>query len=227
MKRGMGGGGKKRQSGESRQTSCAKGLECSVNARNKSLLAPINKYSTGERRRALSVTGTSFVPHQVFFHILGCAKRRGCEWMHQGVVPFEDLKACRRGTIQTPVSARILVFDLGNGVREEPKVPGRIPSCLRASVFLWMHSNRMENNCRIYGNRSENKFRLEVPIWEHQFDHQRGDTTHAHGSTDLRWERSGSSLGLLTQTWGHCVPICPAHILVLVITTSFLPDCDF
>lgn len=121
--RGVRGQKKKKQSGESRQTSCAKGLECSVNARNKSVLAPINKYSTGEKRRALSVTGTSFVPHQVFFHILGCAKRRGCEWMHQGVVSFEDLKACRRGTIQTPVSARILLFDLGNGTQSARSHP--------------------------------------------------------------------------------------------------------
>lgn len=87
----------------------------------------------------------------------------------------------------------------------------------------------MENNWRMYGNRNENKFRLEVQVWEHQCDHQqdRGVTQHADGSTGLRWECSGSSLGLLTQTWGHCVAFCPAHILVLVITTSFLLDCDF
>lgn len=38
----------------------------------------------------------------------------------------------------------------------------------------------MENNCRIYGNRNENTFRLEVHLWDHQADPQqdRGVTPH-------------------------------------------------
>lgn len=43
--------------------------------------------------------------------------------MHQGVVSFEDLKACRRGAIQTAVSARILLFDLGNGTQSARSHP--------------------------------------------------------------------------------------------------------
>lgn len=45
----------------------------------------------------------------------------------------------------------------------------------------------MENNCRIYGNRSENKFRLEVHIWEHQSDllQGRGETPHMPMGTPL------------------------------------------
>lgn len=43
-----------------------------------------------------------------------------------------------------------------------------------------MHSNRMENNCRIYGKRSKNTFKLEVHIWEDQSDHQQGRGVTPH-----------------------------------------------
>lgn len=77
-------------------------------------------------------------------------------------------------------------------------MPGRIPSCFRASVFLWMHSNRMENNCRIYGNRSENEFRLGVHIGEHQSDRQQD-----HGVTPHMLMGTQASAGsVLAPLWG-------------------------
>lgn len=56
----------------------------------------------------------------------------------------------------------------------------------------------MENNCRIYGNRNENPFRLEVHIWEHQPDDQqdRGVTPHMPMGTQA------STGSVLAPLWG-------------------------